>query len=153
MRITTATVTPIVRALRDEGLKPVLVGSLARRGWSDHDADIRVGFWDDGDTEYEDPSDIPGVKKYRAVMKGLGFRGTGEGAFESRGREEEAGFGAEVESWQKGDLVVDLFPVLVESKRDWNAFDKPVRYHVSGVAKSCPGRSRRAVAGVGGARL
>ncbi len=153
MRITTTTIAPVIQALREAGLKPVVVGSLAKRGWSSHDADIRVGFWDDGDTVYEDPEDIPGVKKIKAVVKKLGFSNTGGGAFDSRGREEDAGFGSAVETWTRGDIIVDIFPNLVEFKREWEEFDKIAKAKYSVVSGKGSRRKSGAEAGIGGAKL
>jgi hypothetical protein len=125
LRVTIKDVEPVLVALRSAGLKPVVVGSLARQGWSSHDADIRVGFWDDGKTIYEDPSDIPGIKAYTGVLRKLGFAHSGEGTFE---RGDEEGSGSEVEEWRKGDLVVDIFPKLIEDRREWSQFgDSPPR--------------------------
>ncbi len=103
---------PVLASLSKAGLRPRLVGSVARTGRSEHDIDIVLPF--EADKEAEDLMDYPQYRAYVETMEGLGFQNVGEGTLEKEGVEGE---GSEVESWRRGDLIVDVFPTAVETPR------------------------------------
>lgn len=105
--ITRKDAQPVLKALRAIGLKPMLIGSLAKTGLSSHDIDIKVPFIAEG--EVSDPMEYPEYAGYHNTMQGLGFTLKDVTRFDREGGEED-----EVETWLKGDLVVDVFPQALE---------------------------------------
>jgi hypothetical protein len=95
MRITITTISPVLNALRVAGFKPKLVGSLAVRGWSDHDADLLIHFKAPG--EVEDPMDWPAYKRYIKLMQKLGYKMKGQSN--------------DYDEWHKGQIIIDIVPV------------------------------------------
>jgi hypothetical protein len=54
--------------------------------------------------------EYPEYARYLETMRKLGFRSVGGGTFEGEGENQ----GSEVETWKKGDLVVDVMPQALE---------------------------------------
>lgn len=98
---------PILKAFQAAGYKPKLVGSVAKKGRSSHDIDIVVPFIAEGIVN--DPMEFPEYAKYHETMKNLGFDLKWEGKVYGREHDE-----IEVETWQKGGMIVDIYPRALE---------------------------------------
>ena len=77
MKYTKKDARPILQALRNVGLKPSLIGSVAKSGHSDKDIDILLPL------DLSSPLSLGGIRgsgpaydKYQDVMSSLGFENT-----------------------------------------------------------------------------
>jgi hypothetical protein len=95
MRITIATIAPVLNALRAAKFKPQVVGSLAKKGWSDHDADLLIYFHARG--EVLDPMQWPAYKRYVDLMQKLGYK--------------RKGSSDDYDEWHKGKIIIDITPI------------------------------------------
>ena len=95
MRITFATIAPVLRALQAARIKHKVVGSLAARGWSDHDADLLIYFKAPG--EVNDPMEWPAYRRYIKLMEKLGYKMKMQST--------------DYDEWHKGQIIIDIVPV------------------------------------------
>jgi len=122
---------PILQTLRKAGFTPLLTGSVATKGHSEHDIDIKL-FLALEDKEVQDMTDHPEYARYLRTMEKMGFQMTG-------------GDETVIETWRRGPLVVDIFVLsledlvqsaaVVHQKQRYGAPGKRVRAKV----KSAPG--------------
>ena len=95
MKITYATIAPLLTALQAGKIKHRVVGSLAKKGWSDHDADILIYFKAKG--YVSDPEEWPAYLKYTKLMQKLGYK--------------RMHTSYDYEEWHKGEIIVDIIPI------------------------------------------
>jgi len=120
---------PILKTLRKAGFIPLLTGSVATKGYSEHDIDIKL-FLALEDKEVQDMTDHPEYARYLRTMEKMGFQMTG-------------GDETVIETWRRGPLVVDIFVLsledLVQSAAVAHQRQRYGTYSRKGKVKSAPG--------------